>query len=168
MIAVSEISKTIDDFPGYHVTNHGRFFNSRTGRLMKLSPTNNGDLTVGLMRNKHQFRFSAKGIVARAFVEGENEIFNCPMLLDCDKENLHVDNIVWRPRWFAWCYTHQFNDIENWYFYGPIVDKATRTEYVNYIEAAVIHGLLCKDIMYSVYSEDKLVFPTRQKFAYVV
>jgi hypothetical protein len=164
---VAEIRKTIDDFPNYEVSNYGRFFNVRTGREMKLSPTMNGDLTVGLMKDGHQFRFSAKGIVARTFVEGENELFNTPILLDGDKLNLHVDNIVWRPRWFAWHYTRQFFNVPNWYFYGPIVDRATLREYRNYIEVAMTHGLLCQNIMESIYN-GLLTFPTHQKFAYVV
>lgn len=168
MLTLGEIRRQIDDFPTYEVTNHGRFFNSRTGREMKLSPTMNGDLTVGFMKDGHQFRFSAKGVVARTFVEGESELFNSPVLLDGDKNNLRADNMVWRPRWFAWQYTHQWLlPTPNWYFYGPIVDRATLREYHNFVEVAVTHGLLCSDIFRSIHS-DKLTFPTHQKFSYVV
>ena len=167
MLTIEEIRKTIEDFPNYEITNYGRIFNVRTGREMALSPTLNGDLTVGLMKDGHQHRFSVKGLVARTFVEGESELFNTPVLLDCDKTNLRADNIVWRPRWFAWHYTRQFANMENWYFYGPIVDRATLREYRNYIEAATTHGLLCRNIMESIYN-GRLTFPTHQKFAYVV
>lgn len=164
--SITEIRRVIRDFPTYEVTNYGRFFNVRTGREMKLSPTMNGDLTVGFMKDGHQFRFSAKGLVARTFVEGESEIFNTPILLDGDKNNLRADNMVWRPRWFAWHYTRQFYEIPNWYFYGPIADLSTLREYHNFIEVAVTHGLLCQNILQSIYN-DILTFPTRQKFAYV-
>jgi hypothetical protein len=167
METITEIRKTIDDFPNYEVTNYGRFFNIRTGREMVLSPTLNGDLTVGFMKDGHQFRFSAKGLVARAFVEGESELFNTPILLDCDKENLRVDNIMWRPRWFAWHYTRQFKrPFPNWYFYGPVIDVATSIQYRDYIDAAMTHGLLCRNIMESIYN-GRLTFPTRQKFIYL-
>ncbi|MET0786316.1 MAG: NUMOD4 domain-containing protein [Paenisporosarcina sp.] len=163
---IVEFGKTIEGFPNYEVTNRGRVFNIKTGREMVLSPTLDGDLTVGLTRDGHQFRYSVKGLVARAFVEGETEIFNCPILLDGDKRNLVTTNIQWRPRWFAYRYTQQFHNMHNWYFFGPIVDMGTFREYRNYIETARTHGLLCIDIMESIYN-DKLVFPTHQKFAYV-
>lgn len=165
-ISVVEFGKTIEGFPNYEVTNRGRFFNVKTGREMILSPTFNGDLTVGLTRERKQFRYSAKCLVARAFVDGETEIFNTPILLDNNKHNLDMHNIVWRPRWFAWKYTRQFTDTRNWHFFGPIVDKATMVEYRNYREAATTHGLLCSDIMQSIYN-DKLTFPTFQDFAYI-
>lgn len=162
----SEISKPIEDFPNYEVTNFGRVFNMTTGREMILSPTMNGDLTVGLVRDRRQFRYSVKGLVARAYVEGENDIFNTPVLLDGNKHNLSHENIVWRPRWFAWQYTRQFADVQNWYLFGPIVDITTEREYENYIDVAMEHGLLCTDIKDSIYNGRK-VFPTRQEFAYL-
>ena len=161
-----EFRTAIEGFPGYEITTRGRVFNTRTGREMVLSPTQAGDLTVGLTQHGHQHRYSVKCLVARAFVSGETEEFNTPILLDGNKSNLHVSNIVWRPRWFAWKYTRQFNDIHKWYFFGPIVDMATMEEYANYIEAAIANGLLCVDIMESVYNEKK-VYPTNQQFAYV-
>ena len=167
MTTVVEFGKEIEGFPNYEVTNRGRVFNTRTGREMTLSPTMAGDLTVGLTRYGHQYRFSAKCLVARAFVEGETEIFNTPILLDGDKNNLNAENIVWRPRWFAWKYTRQFNHPFNWYVYGPVYDRTTDTEYRNYIDAAKANGLLCSDIMESIYN-NKLTFPTHQKFAYVM
>ena len=161
-----EFGKIIEGFPNYEITNRGHVFNLRTGREMVLSPTQNGDLTVGLTRAGHQYRYSVKCLVARAFVKGETRLFNTPILLDGDKYNLDARNIVWRPRWFAWKYTRQFTEPHNWYFFGPIVDRNSMTEYRNYIEAAKTNGLLCSDIMESIYN-DKLTFPTHQKFAYV-
>ena len=166
MNTIVEIGKPIQGFQNYEVTNRGNIFNTTTGRKMILSPTFNGDLTVGLTRDRHQYRYSVKGIVARAFVEGETELFNTPILLDDDKRNLDASNIVWRPRWFAYRYTQQFNNIRSWYFFGPVIDLKSMSEYKNYIDAAKDNGILCVDIMESIYN-DRLVFPTHQKFAYV-
>jgi hypothetical protein len=161
-----EYSKLIEDFPNYSITDTGRVFNNRNRREMVLSPTENGDLTVGLTRESRQYRYSVKCLVARAFVEGESDLFNTPIQLDGDKYNLNADNIQWRPRWFAWKYTHQFNKPHNWYFFGPIVDIDTMIEYRDYIIVAKTFGLLCSNIMESIYN-DRLVFPTHQKFAYI-
>ena len=97
----------IEGFPNYEITNFGRVFNVKTGREMTLSPTMSGDLTVGLVRDGIQYRRSVKNLVARAFVPGETSIYDTPIQIDRDKYNLHVSNIVWRPRWFAIKYALQ-------------------------------------------------------------
>lgn len=161
-----EYGKPIDEFPIYEVTNHGRVFNSHTGREMVLSPTQNGDLTVGLVRIGYQHRFSVKGLVARAFVPGGDIIYNTPTLLDGDKSNLHFSNIVWRPRWFAWKYSRQFTHPEEWYYIGPVQDNNGRV-YENYITASMENGVLCEDIRESVYTTNhEEVFPTHLRFTY--
>jgi len=162
---MATMAKPIEGFPNYGVTHRGEVFNLDTGRNMVLSPTMNGDLTVGLVRDRHQYRYSVKGLVARAFVPGEDEIFNTPILLDNDKTNLRIENIVWRPRWFAWQYTRQFAEPRSWHVFGPLMDVETLSEYDNYIDAATRHGLLCEDIRESIYNQ-KRTFPTQQLFAY--
>jgi hypothetical protein len=166
ILTLGEDERYIDDFPNYVINDRGEIFNATTGRVMVLSPTQNGDLTVGLTRDKHQYRYSVKCLVARAFVEGESELFNTPVLLDGNKENLSASNIVWRPRWFAWKYTRQFTVYQNWYSFGPVYDRVTKTQYKSYFEASIANGILCSDIMSSIYN-GKLTFPTWQKFCYV-
>lgn len=161
-----ETSRVIYGFPNYEITITGRVFNIKSGREMALSPTENGDLTVGLTRDGRQHRYSVKCLVARAFVEGESILFDTPIQLDGDKYNLNASNIQWRPRWFAWKYTWQFTKPHNWYFFGPIVDIDTMIEYRDYIIVAKTFGLLCSNIMESIYN-DRLVFPTHQRFAYI-
>lgn len=162
----TEFTISIADFPGYEITNHGRVFNLHTGREMVLSPTQHGDLTVGLTKGGHQYRFSVKGLVARAFVEGETDIFNTPTLLDGDKHNLYFENIVWRPRWFAWKYSRQFSHPELWYSNGPIYENTEGVLYDSFIDASVHNGILCSDIRTSIYHGELMVFPTGQMFAY--
>jgi hypothetical protein len=157
----------IDHFPDYYINEEGIVINSATGRDMTLSPTENGDLTVGLMRNGVQHRRSVKGIVARTFVDGYTDIFNTPIQLDGNKDNLHASNIVWRPRWFAWKYARQFVEPHpDWYYDGPIKDVNTSIRYHTIFEAAIYHGLLCIDI-YECMRRDEVVFPTAQRFRYM-
>lgn len=160
-----EIRKRIDDFPTYEITNYGRVINLRTGREMVLSPTLHGDLTVGLTRGGYQYRYSVKVLVARAFVPGESDSFNTPILLDNDKQNLYYENIVWRPRWFALRYTRQFTNTPSWYFFGPI-QEVGGPEYETYMDAAIHNGILCIDIRNSIYAEIP-VFPSGQMFVYL-
>jgi hypothetical protein len=161
----TEVSTYIDDFPTYGITNYGRVINFRTGRDMILSPTMHGDLTVGLTRGGHQYRYSVKVLVARAYVPGETDEFNTPIQKDGDKLNLAADNIVWRPRWFALRYARQFTNPPQWYFFGPIKEVGG-PEYETYMDAAIHNGILCSDIRDSIYNE-KPVFPTGQMFIYL-
>jgi hypothetical protein len=83
-------SMSIPEFPDYHVTSDGKIFNTRTGREMVLSPTMQGELSVGMMKKVFnadtgreegiQLRRSAKVLVARAFVPGETDVFDTPIL----------------------------------------------------------------------------------------
>jgi hypothetical protein len=133
---------------------------------MALSPTLTGDLTVGLVRDGYQYRRSVKVLVARAFVFGETSIFNTPILLDNDKNNLHASNIKWRPRWFAWKYAKQFQNIESWFYHGPVIDTVNGVEFEHIFEAAVTNGQLCSDIRAAIPSETH-VFPTGEKYSYL-
>ena len=160
----SIFSKEISGFPGYYVTVYGRVFNTETGREMTLSPTMQGELTVGLMRNGRQYRRSVKVLVAKAFIDGESEIFDTPILLDGDKGNLHVDNIRWRPRWFAWEYIRQFTEEQpDWFLQGPIYDTVYGVTYETIFDAAMINGSLCKQIHESLIDGSR-VFPNGERY----
>jgi len=92
----------IEDFPGYYVSNYGYVRSEHSDRMLTLSPVQYGMPTVGLMRDQLQYRRAVSGLVARAFLdEPEREDFNTPIHLDGDRKNCRVDNLMWRPRWFA-------------------------------------------------------------------
>jgi len=164
---VREIERYIEGYPNYSITNYGRVINHRTGRDMILTPNTQGELSVGLVRDGHQTRYSVKCMVARAFVPGESEQFDTPIILDCDVYNMRADNIVWRPRWFAWRYKHQFGIDPPWYTAFPVIDAVSQVEYNSVVEAAIMNGLLCADILTSIYNET-VVFPTGQLFMHVM
>jgi len=143
-----ELWVVIPNFPNYSVSSFGRVINNRHQKEMFLSPTQYGDLTVGMVKNRKQYRRSVKVLVARAFVEGENDVDDTPMLLDGNRSNLHHSNIVWRPRWLAWKYIRQFNDPKPYWDRGPIEDRAGN-RYESIIIASMTIGSLAKDIMWS-------------------
>jgi NUMOD4 motif len=160
-----ESFKVIPEFPEYMVSNYGRVFNIKKGLPMTLSPTEAGDLTVGLMNQGVQHRRSVKLLVARAFVPGEDHVFDTPIQLDRDKENLAADNLAWRPRWFAWRYATQFNDPPSWAYTGPIQDTGGEVEFDSIIDGAFEAGLLMLDIRLSLLHH-KRAFPTGWVFRY--
>jgi NUMOD4 motif len=162
----------IPDFPRYEVSNFGKVYNIKTGREMVLSPTLQGILTVGLMEDNldgypnRQYRRSVKRLVAEAFVPGETDLFDTPIQLDGDNNNLRADNIVWRPRWFAWRYFHQFYNLQPWHHSGPVVDIVNDIEYESIFVAGITTGSLFKDIRYSIHNEGYLVFPGGEMYKY--
>lgn len=179
---VAEEAVMIEEFPAYDITNHGRVFNLNTRREMKLSPTQHDDLTVGFTKEGRQYRYSVKGLVARAFcnfqyhesvgvnvkafTQNYTERSNTPVLLDGNKYNLYFENIVWRPRWFAWRYSNQFVRTMPWFHYGPVQEINTGTVYDTYLAAAIDNGELCVDIRQSA-NEGYPVFPLFNRFSFM-
>lgn len=160
---MNEQWKSIEAFPDYKVSDLGRVYSERLERILTQSPTLQGALTVGLFRDGHQHRRSVKRLVAEAFVEGGTVIFNTPIHLDANQENVEASNLVWRPRWFATSYSRQFKNIEDRYRMGPIINLDTNVEYYNIVEGARRLGLLFYDVWYSIHTGTR-VFPHWERF----
>lgn len=155
----------IEDFPTYHVSDRGRVINSDTGRVLSESQTKTGTLKIGLVMGGKQHTRSVSVLVAQAFVDGHSEVFNTPVHLDGNPKNNFVDNLVWRPRWFAWKYAHQFQEHIPGQTMGPIADIETGVVYVDMWHAALSNGLLVEDVWKSIHTL-KPAFPTWQMFEF--
>jgi len=160
-----ESFKVIEEFPDYMVSNFGQVYNVRYNRWMTLSPTEAGDMTVGLNKDGVQHRRSVKVLVAMAFVEGRDAICDTAIQLDRDKTNLRADNLVWRPRWFAWRYARQFEHPPGWAYSGPVQIVRTGEEFPSIIDAAFDLGVLMMEIRWSLLNQ-KRVFPYGYVFKY--
>ena len=161
------VFKKFPGFDGYAVSNDGRVVNLVTDREMTLSLTQFGDPTVGMMTNGRQHRRSVRVLVAEAFVDKEHPDYDTPVQLDGDRSNLRASNILWRPRWFAWRYIHQFVEpIPSWQYLGPIYGEVKNMEYRNILEASITNGELCEDIHKSVL-EGYRVWPTGELYVYI-
>jgi hypothetical protein len=162
-----EVWADIEDFPRYEVSNAGLIVNSLTGRPVKVSKTQQGDVKVSLIDNQGFRRtVSVKVLVARAFVEGETEVFDTPVLLDGQSINLHESNIVWRPRWFALKYARQFNAFYPYYYDRGVVDNRSKTVYQHVFDASTLNGYLMREILESCHN-NRPVFPNFQTFSFV-
>lgn len=160
--------RVIQDFPDYEVSNFGEIVNTHTDVYIRTSLTQQGGLKVGLVRDGKQYTRSVKVLVAKHFVQGESEVYNTPMLLDGNQENCAAQNIVWRPRWFAWQYARQYNtDIPEFYQSFTILELDDEgliiRAYSDVVDAAVSNGLLFIDIWKSIHTH-KATFPTGQNF----
>jgi len=156
----------IPEFPGYFVNIHGEVLNERSGYLLTHSPTQHGEMTVGMMQGGVQKRRSVKVLVANAFVPGKNSIFDTPVLLNGVRNDLRWSNIVWRPRWFAWKYARQFVETNPVWFDHPVHEVLSVTDHPSIFHAAMSHGLLCSEIQMSCLN-GSFVYPLNHKYRYI-
>jgi hypothetical protein len=155
--------KPIREFPEYSVSNFGNIRSNKSGRILSTSPNQFGVVQVGLMKNGVQYHRSVPLLVAKGFLPIKPGPFDTPINLDGDRLNNHIDNLVWRPRWFAIKYNRQFRFPYHDRINTPIVDKKTGEISINSIECAVRYGLLEEEIVISILTRT-YVWPTYQEF----
>lgn len=163
---MDEIWVRIEEFPLYNVSDLGRIMKWTTGRIMKESLMVRNGVKISLVVDGNRYTRSVALLVAEAFVEGRTDIFNTPIHLDGNITNNRADNLMWRPRWFAWRYVRQFQISDVNYVRKPIFDVDTKLVYMDMLAAAMANGLLVIDIWRSIHSEDR-TFPTGQMFDFV-
>lgn len=160
---MSELWKPIDDFPDYSVSNFGHIRTNKTGRILSVSPNQFNVVQVGLMKDGVQYHRSVPLLVAKAFLPIRPGPFDTPINLNGDRMDNHVDNLEWRPRWFAIKYNRQFRFSFNNPINAPIVDKKTGEVSPNSFECAKRYGLLEEEIVFSILNQT-YTWPTYQEF----
>ena len=152
-------------FPEYSVSNFGEVRNDLTNRIIKPSPNQSGLYKIGLMSylDNIQHTMSVALLVADAYLQRiANPRFNTPINVDGNRSNNRVDNLMWRPRWFAIAYHKQFyNDRRG--FLVPVVEIRTGEQFETSWDAAVKYGLIDRDISVATMN-NTYVFPTGQQF----
>lgn len=170
---MSEYWETIDEFPNYKISNYGTIINSKTNKIVRPSLTSQGALKVSLINSYGRKTRSVKVLVASIFVDGQTEIFDTPIHLDLNQLNVRADNLMWRPRWFAWTYAYQVNEnaseFSDRYNKGPIIETRSGEIYDNVYHACQVNGLIWWHVYVSLNSEgvNKGVVPTWQTFEYL-
>jgi hypothetical protein len=154
---------TIKDFPEYSVSDHGRIQADKSGRILSLSENQYGVLHVGMMRDGVQRHRSVPLLVAKAFIEPPVGPFDTPINLDGDRHNNHVDNLTWRPRWFAIKYNQQFKYPYENSIMSPVFDLKTGEVSDNSFECAKRYGLLERELVFAIFNRT-YVWPTYQEF----
>lgn len=157
----------IPGFDKYMISDHGKVWNRFTDRLLKNGRTQHFTCYVSLTDdNKKLCTRSLPLLVATAFLPNDNPNFDTPIQLDSNFGNCHVDNLMWRPRWFARKYNRQFRSPPCQTRY-PIRDIATGEVFETVQECAIRFGLIEMDIVKSIW-EEGTVWPTRQSFEFVI
>lgn len=155
--------RRIVEFPGYLVSDTGLVMNEISGEIMTRNRNTRGIATVGLTRDRVQYKRSVSVLVADAFILTARSLeFNTPIHLDGDKFNCHVDNLAWRPRWFALEYSQQFKKGPNG-FACKIQEIRSEEIFENSWHASVKYGLLEREVVFSIMRQT-YVIPTYQRF----
>lgn len=154
---------SIENFPDYSVSDYGRIRADKSGRILALSLNQYGLLQVGMMRDGEQKHRSVPLLVAKAFIPQPSGPFDTPINLDGDRLNNRVDNLAWRPRWFAIKYNQQFRYPYDYPIANPLVDLKSGEVCLNSTECAKVYGLLEEDLVLSVLNRT-YVWPTYQEF----
>jgi hypothetical protein len=160
---MAERWKQIEHFAGYSVSDRGRIRTDKSGRILALNQNQFGVLQVGLMRDGEQRHRSVPLLVAKAFVREPGGAFDTPINLDGDRLNNAVENLIWRPRWFAIKYNQQFRMHHPHRIERPLVDLKTGEVSENSLECAKRYGLLEDDLILSILNRT-YVWPTYQEF----
>lgn len=163
---MNEIWILIDKFPTYNVSNLGRIMNNTTGRIIRESYRQDKTAKVGLTQGGCQHWRSVHILVGEGFIDGCSDKFDTVVHLDGNRQNNHVENLVWRPRRFALKYSRQFIEISVHHDRGPIIDVDSKEIYATFFEAAIINGILVDDVRRSIYV-NKPTFPTQQTFTFI-
>lgn len=155
--------RIILDFPRYEVSTYGRVRNRDTGRIMRMNQNQSGLLYVGLVEQGVQHILSVPRLVAHAFVMREYGPFDTPINLDGDRLNNHVDNLMWRPLWFARRYNRQFVNRYKYPILRPIEDLQTGDVFEDTLHVAITYGLLEEDVVTAIKHKTN-VWPTDRYF----
>jgi hypothetical protein len=120
-------------------------------------------MQVGLMHNGVQRHRSVPLLVAQAFLSDSEGPFDTPINLDGDRANNRLENLTWRPRWFAIKYNRQFRYPYEDPIKRPIIDLDSGEVSPNSLECAKRYGLLEEDVVLSIQNRT-FVWPTYQQF----
>lgn len=155
--------KPIENFPGYSVSDNGNVRTDKSGRILVLSVNQYELVQVGLMRDGAQKHRSVPLLVAKAFLPEVPGPFDTPINLDGDRHNNHIDNLMWRPRWFAIKYNRQFKYPYEHPILTPVVELKTGEISPNSFSCAQRYGLLEEELVFSILNRT-YVWPTYQEF----
>jgi NUMOD4 motif len=158
-----EYWEPIELFPDYSVSNYGNVRSDKSGRFLALNDNQYGVLQVGLMRDGVQHHRSVTLLVAKAHLPSVGGPFDTPINLDGDRHNNRVENLLWRPRWFAIRYNQQFRWPYENPILSPILDLKTGEVSENSLECAKRYGLLEKDVVLSILNRT-YTWPKYQEF----
>lgn len=151
----------INEFPGYQISTFGNVRGYHPNHYLKWAYGRKGFPTVSLVLNGRNYTRSVPMLVARHWLpEPMREDFNTPIHLDGDRTLCHVENLMWRPRWFAISYHKERIEDPFPLWKRPIEIIETQEIFDQPRDCAMQHGVLEWGIFHSIYN-DRPIFPYR-------
>jgi hypothetical protein len=154
--------KPILDFPEYMVSRFGKVRHETASRDLSVYTSNTGTPYISVWKEGRSRNRSLALIVARAFLdEPPYDHYDTPINLNGDRFDNRVENLMWRPNWYARAYHKQFT-FKSTGFVSPIVLLDTGETFNNTWEAAITLGLLEVDVLDAVlnYTRTRLTCQT--------
>lgn len=158
----------IEEFPDYLVSEEGEVFTAWKKRRIRPSLTRDGAVKITLYKDGEPCTRSLARLVAKAHLYNDHDpdVFDTPIHLDNDLRNNHVNNLMWRPRWFATKYQHQYWNENYRTSKVAVVDEQREEVYGSVMDVCQKFGLLFIDVLESC-NTGTFVFPTWKTFRFV-
>lgn len=163
MMVATEEWIAVEGFPGYSVSPLGHVRKDSSGRVLHVRVNQYGVPYVGLMRNWRQHIRSLPRLVATAFIPSDNPIFDTPINLNGDRTDCRIENLAWRPRWYAILYNNQFEERYENPIDATVIEAESAEGFPNSFAAACHFGLLEREVVLSILNHT-LAWPTYQQF----
>lgn len=155
--------RVIPASPKYSINSSGQVRHDRLGRLVPPRINQRGMPYVTMETDRGQITRSIAKLVADNFLPQATPEFDTPINLDGDRENCRMENLMWRPRWFAIRYHQQFKDGAEELVKAPLRVIDGLDVFHTSRDAAELYGLLEYDIAESIRLRT-YVWPTYQMF----
>lgn len=161
---------SVESAPDYMVARNGAIISvKRPNTPIRHQVLKDGSLAVTLRVDGDRRTLLVRRVVAEAFCPGRSVIFNTVIHKDCDKDNCNADNLVWRPRSFAFDYIKQFqktgNGPDSWRKHNPILCVDTGVVYNCVFDACYDLGLLAWEVVMSAMNPPRTTM--RYSFEYL-
>ena len=140
-------------YPGYFIERDGAIYRAKNKHWVPLKyyKNTNGLTVVNLIREDgKRTSVPVANLVGKAFLPGMTKHDNTIINLNGDRSDNRVENLAWRPRWFANEYhkmfrDHSVDDEEN-----PVIELETEFVFPNVMSACVHYGILFGDVLVSI------------------
>ena len=154
--------ETIPGFVNYEVGTNGEVRNERSGRILRQNANASGTVYVGMVRGGTQHHRSVALMVLSTFVPQTNPAFDTPIHLNGSRFDNRVDNLTWRPRWFAVKYNREIQALRP-RIDAPIENASSGMVHRDSLECAKHYGVLESDLELSIVNRT-YVWPVYQLF----
>jgi hypothetical protein len=154
-------------YPGYSASNLGRVRNDNRDRVLTVVQLPTSYTYVGLIKDGIQVKRSVSKLISETFLpKPAISTFTTPIHFDGNLSNCKVDNLDWRPRWFAIKHTGQFRrDLP--VYPDPVRELKSEEVFENAWKAVLRYGLLYMDLILAI-ANKTCVFPTMQSYEWAL